>query len=361
MQYKSSTLTDIKVMDEAQGIVEAFTNTMGAIDADGDVIMPDAFDNSISYNMPVTVLQGHDSSKIIGKVLEAAPITVGDGEAKLWNKIQFNLETQIGREAFSNVSGGYAKEWSVGVNIPDGGAEFTQYNNSNVRMIKNVDWIEVSSVIRGASPDTQTISAKSEDKAAIPYRDTETTDTEWNGPRTVAAVPNDSNKSTLRRMFAYVDSDTDGEVKSDYKFPHHQWDGGVGAANLRACSAGIAALNGARGGTSIPESDRKGVYNHLRRHLESDDRDAPELLSAAQADEIMTSAEDRRRRRRQYNETIADEKATTDDHDWPDADDEVPLVTDAFVPSTQEQRDQIRAKLDEMRARQIGFRLRNKV
>ena len=43
-----------KAVDEAEGIVEAYTNTMGVMDADGDIVEPTAFNASISDN-----LQGH--------------------------------------------------------------------------------------------------------------------------------------------------------------------------------------------------------------------------------------------------------------------------------------------------------------
>lgn len=216
-EYKTVSLEEIKVLDDSQGIVEAFTNSMGSVDSDGDIILPDAFNASIEQNMPVTVLMGHDSSKIIGKVIEAKAIRTESEQARLYNRIKFNLDTQMGREAFSNIAGGYAKEWSVGFNIPSGDSEFSTQGGNPVRLIKNVDWVEVSSVIRGASPNTETISAKED-------------------------VPNET-------------AITDGQP----------------------------------------------VYA---------------------------------------------------------ADDEVPLVTEAFVPSTDEQRDQILTKLDEMRARQVGFRLK---
>mgnify|MGYP001328740271 CR=1 FL=1 len=159
-EYKTSEIQNLKVVDEAAGVVEAFTNTMGRPDADGDIILPSAFDNSIADSMP-TVLLGHDPSKVVGKVLEAHSINFGD-EAKLYNKIQFNLDTQLGRETFSNVAGGFIKEWSVGFNIPPGGVEYEEQEGNTYRVIKDLDWVEVSSVIRGASPETSTISAKAE-------------------------------------------------------------------------------------------------------------------------------------------------------------------------------------------------------
>ena len=33
-------IASAKAVDEAQGIVEAYTNTMGVIDADGDIVEP---------------------------------------------------------------------------------------------------------------------------------------------------------------------------------------------------------------------------------------------------------------------------------------------------------------------------------
>ena len=354
MENKTQAWTDVKVLDAAEGIVEAFVNSMGEIHSDGDVIDPDAFENSISMNLPITVLSGHDASKIIGKVLDARSVQTGDGSARLYNRIQFNLETQIGREAFSNVSGGYVDQWSVGFNIPEGGSEIIQSGNTAIRLIKDVDWVEVSSVIRGASPNTTTISAK-DDKVAIPYRATATTDAAWNGPRTVAAIPNDASRATLRQMFAYVDAEENQTAKSSYKFPHHQWDGGVGDANIRACRAGIAILNGARGGTDIPESDRAGVYRHLRRHLEAADIEAPDLLNGDGAEEEMM----RRRRRRNYSDDAALTKEVIDHADTVAATDEQPIAAEAWAPVTAEQRQQVQAKLAELEARRLGIRLQN--
>ena len=159
--HKISQLENVKVIDDQEGIVEAFVNSMGQPDSDGDIIVPSAFDSSIEQNMPVTVLLGHDPSKVVGKVLEAHAINFGDS-AKLYNKIQFNLDTQLGRETFSNVAGGFIKEWSVGFNIPEGGSEYETESDDTYRVIKDLDWVEVSSVIRGASPETTTISAKAE-------------------------------------------------------------------------------------------------------------------------------------------------------------------------------------------------------
>ena len=156
--------TEVKVLDESQGIVTAFVNTMGRKDADGDIITPTAFDASIEGNLPIPVLAGHDQSKIVGKVLTAYPMAIDDEEYRLHATMQMNLETEAGRDAFSNVKGNFVKEWSVGFNIPEDGVVLERNGNEVTRRINNLDWVETSSVIRGASPDTGTLSAKSIDR-----------------------------------------------------------------------------------------------------------------------------------------------------------------------------------------------------
>ena len=48
MIKKTTGLSEVKVVDQAEGILEAFVNSMGVEDADGDVIKSTAFDNSIA-------------------------------------------------------------------------------------------------------------------------------------------------------------------------------------------------------------------------------------------------------------------------------------------------------------------------
>jgi len=67
-------------------------------------------------------------------------------------------------------------------------------------------------------------------------------------------------------------------------------DGDVGAANVRACQTGIGVLNGARGGTTIPAGDRRGVYNHLAAHLRDADVEPADLRASGAAIERRTVA-----------------------------------------------------------------------
>lgn len=126
-----------------------------------------------------------------------------------------------------------------------------------------------------------------QEMGAVGTHDTATSDGPWDagvnekrieGPLTVAKV---------RAAYGWYDGAAveDGELpKSAAKFLHHEInpDGTVGAANLAACSSSIGALHGARGGTSIPEADRRGVYDHVAKHLRDAGRE-PEPFRSLRA------------------------------------------------------------------------------
>ncbi|MFF9215622.1 HK97 family phage prohead protease [Streptomyces viridosporus] len=116
-----------------------------------------------------------------------------------------------------------------------------------------------------------------EQRGALAAHSTDTSDAAWDGPANAKDLP--SEEAALRMAHAWVDPDGDANAKSSYRFIHHfvDMDGNVGAASTVACTTGIGVLNGARGGTTIPEEDRQAVYKHLARHLKDAGIKAPEL------------------------------------------------------------------------------------
>jgi HK97 family phage prohead protease len=110
---------------------------------------------------------------------------------------------------------------------------------------------------------------KIERRSAIAVHHTGTSDAAWDGSNNEARLKLDQHLEYYEHAYAWRDEAKDESNKSSYRFIHHEVseDGAVGAASIRACQAGIAVLNGARGGTTIPHHDRQGVYNHLAAHL----------------------------------------------------------------------------------------------
>jgi len=116
-------------------------------------------------------------------------------------------------------------------------------------------------------------------RGALRAHDTEVRRGTWDAGANVRRADSPSDESYYSRIFAWLDPDRDPTVKSSYGFPHHavSGDGTPGAAILDALAAGVAALNGARGGTDIADAGRRGIWRHLAHHYAALDMEAPPL------------------------------------------------------------------------------------
>jgi len=142
-----------------------------------------------------------------------------------------------------------------------------------INWLKDVDIFEISYVNRPAI-DKRFIALKMmEYKNVIPFKKTKPLPeaTTWDaGAETKKAEVKD-----LKVMCTWYDSkDTDN--KGAYKLPHHTADTGY-PVSWNGVKAAMGALMGARGGVMLPESDRKGVYNHLVKHYKQFDKEVPEF------------------------------------------------------------------------------------
>lgn len=125
--------------------------------------------------------------------------------------------------------------------------------------------------------DKGTISFRSAHPGGTPAADEGAT---WNGPSEVAAAE----VSDLKVMATWFDS-AEPDLKGSYKLSHHLA-AGTHSVVLRGVNAAIAVVLGARDGVDIPEDDRRGVFDHLAKHLRDDfDRDPPEFRDYT-ADEL---------------------------------------------------------------------------
>ncbi|PAZ15674.1 hypothetical protein CLM62_12825 [Streptomyces sp. SA15] len=302
----TKTLRGVEIKDESKGEVTAVFATLGVRDHDGDFTRDGAFTDGAPVRISAYGHKSWDGLLPVGKGV----IRIKGKKAILEG--QFFMNTTHGRDTFETVrelSEAGLQEWSYGFDINE--FSFGEEKGQQVRYLDRVTVHEVSPVLLGAGIGTRTLSAKGRDladagytpesvkaavqaqdwnllesatpgtapapavKRGIPRHEAEVVSRAWDAPGMVAALPEDARPSQLRSVFAWIDPDGDPEVKSSYKFPHHHGVGGP--ANARACLAGIAALNGARGGADIPEADRKAVYNHLAAHLRDADREPPAL------------------------------------------------------------------------------------
>lgn len=114
-----------------------------------------------------------------------------------------------------------------------------------------------------------------------PRHETATSDAAWNAKELLAKLPAILTASLAEKIFGWVDQNAvqNHTVARDAcRFLHHELDatGAPGAANLTACAAAIASLNGVAA-DAVPPSHRHGIYRHLAAHLRDASREAPPL------------------------------------------------------------------------------------
>lgn len=164
--HKNVPVAGIKVLDEEHGIVEAFVAGIGNKDSTGDIIQPGAFDDSLKIRTPKGVWS-HDWSRWVSKTLDMYQVLPGDprlplkmssrGVGGLYVKMQFNLETQDGKDAFSNVKFfDEEAEWSIGYMEVE--SEYSKDAQAN--LLHKIDLYEYSPVLFGANNLTSTVSVK---------------------------------------------------------------------------------------------------------------------------------------------------------------------------------------------------------
>lgn len=270
---KQAAPCEVKQVGDA-GEFAAVIATLGVVDKDDDIIEPGAIGEQ-----SVRVFASHSSHAIpIGKA------TLREDGDQLIAEGKINLDTVAGRDwhaalKFDLEHPPALQEWSFGFSALDSDSDTV--DGRRVRRLKRVKVFEISPVFIGAGVGTRTISVK----AAVRVHHTETTTAPWSADTVLRRLPSPVPVDLARKVYAWIDEDRieDGALpKAAAKLPHHlvDRDGTPGAASVRACIAGIAALNGARGGVDIPDADREATFRHLAAHLRDAGEDVPELKSA---------------------------------------------------------------------------------
>lgn len=279
LDVKSGNPLQFKVLNEEQGIFEALCNTTGIVDSVADIMEPGVFKGSLQNRKP-KILRDHIWENVIGKVVQAEELMPGDprlpmdlqavGAGALYVRGQINTDTQIGKDAWSDLKFfGDETEFSIGFTIPNGGSSYD--SKSGIRKVTEVDLMEVSVVLWGASPGTRTLSLKQvQGKHSTPV-----SDAPWNAESTLKNLQKRPLAENYRKAFAWTDKPSDDIL--DYSYAHHfvSDQGVVGAASAKACLAQIDMLNDPE--CEFSEEDRKGIFAHLSQHMIDGGLEVPEL------------------------------------------------------------------------------------
>ncbi|MCG7980288.1 MAG: HK97 family phage prohead protease [Candidatus Thiodiazotropha endolucinida] len=149
---------EIKATATEAGLFTGYASTFnGPVDSYGDIIAPGAFSKSLKKhrddNTMPALLWSHDMSTPIGKWVDVEENIHG-----LRVKGQLTLSVGKAREAYDLMKDG-ALGLSIGYQIPNGGSEWD--NECRVRVIKQVELFEVSTVAIPANPAARITGVKS--------------------------------------------------------------------------------------------------------------------------------------------------------------------------------------------------------
>jgi len=153
-QYGASVATEA-----GAGIVEAIVSVFGNTDHANEVVMPGAFKASLERKLPKGVW-AHNWHMPIAKTLEARELAPGERNERggLYIKGQFNLDTQAGREAYSNIKFGIIDEFSIGYRV----VREVEAKDSDTRELHEIELYEWSPVLVGMNPETELLGIKSQ-------------------------------------------------------------------------------------------------------------------------------------------------------------------------------------------------------
>ena len=178
LDYKAVPVGGVEDTDAKTGVVEAIVSVTGLKDNVNDIIQPGAFQKSLAKRTPKGVWH-HNIQESVAKTTEIKELPPGDSKlpktlpngepwpddaGALMVKMEFNLATQRGKDAYEDVKFfGTDQEWSIGYNVPTGGA--TLDRKTGTRLINTLDLYEYSPVLFGAMPNARTVSVKSAQEA----------------------------------------------------------------------------------------------------------------------------------------------------------------------------------------------------
>lgn len=273
--------------EQEDGVLEAVVGSTAVIDRYGDTINQDGWELKNYKDNPV-ILWGHNVRE------DRPPIGIAvktwlDGvrKKKLMFTIKFDLQDSFAAEVYRKYKDGFLYAFSVGfMPLEWEDNEFTKMellelsavpvpaNPEAVVSIKNLhpvndikDLFTPVKDIKKTFPDIKIV----ESKKALPFQDLGILpeSENWDGPGEIAKADID----TLKLMAAWFDNER-SEEKSSYLLVHHR--ALDKKANWRGVLSAMAILMGAKE-VGIPEADRKKVYNHLAKHYEQFEQEAPEF------------------------------------------------------------------------------------
>lgn len=170
IKYKTSQAYAIRSADTSAGTLELIASVYGNVDSYNERVLYGFYDESIELHKNGTrTIKGvymHDITRPIAKTLELISIKPKDAQLPerikdnggLFVRAEFNLDTQIGSESYSNLVKGIIDQYSVGISIE----KEVKSSDGAIDFVTGWLW-EWSPVLFGANELTTTLAMKSLD------------------------------------------------------------------------------------------------------------------------------------------------------------------------------------------------------
>jgi hypothetical protein len=281
-----------KVKDLGDGTFEGIVATSD-LDRQGEKIQVSGLDTHAFITTNPIVLFGHDyehSENIIGKAISLTKTKTGEllSRFKLFTDFnpQASFVSKVIKEGVCALSIGFVPEEIDGdtytksemaefsvVPVPANALAAITTRGLNLTQ-KEAKYIHV--VFKGAI------------SSDLPVADEGTA---WDKGKAISSVKewasdSDGNIdfSKYRKAFFWVDPEN-ADKQGGYKLPFAQVMDGSLKAVWNGVSAAMGAVNGARGGVNIPESDKSAVYAQIKKYYKKFDKDVPDMKAIT--DEIV--------------------------------------------------------------------------
>lgn len=269
-----------KAISKTIGKKKLFVASDEVEDRQGEVIVQSGWDLKGFKENPV-IQWAHDPSEpTIAKAKKIGFKTI-NGKKKLVFKPEFHRKTPMSNYIADLVDAGFIKASSVGFRpLEQDKKKYTKAELLEISFVNVPANQNALSLAMAKGYDTRTIKKVmpkikiNKEKSVVPYKKYPlSTSNTWDAGIEVK----DADVEDLKKMSTWYEAEKP-KIKSSYKLPHHELSGYK--TNWSGVVAAMAALLGARGGVDIPESDKLGVYNHLKKHYADFDKEAPEFKMA---------------------------------------------------------------------------------
>jgi len=306
-EYKNLTfeLHSLTRGPDKKGIAKMFVAVTGNVDDYGDRIVPGAFTKSLTEwkasGRPIPVIYSHqwnDPRAHVGQVIDAQETTV-NGKSGLLTTQQYDLdlppEQSYAQQVFHLLETGRLTQASIGYMVKAYDIGVDEKSGQPIRELQDIDLIEVGPTLLGANRETELLEvASAEGKAAsgaLPYQNLPlaSKDLAWDALGACSRMwqwaggDKDLDPAKFAKGFLWRDPEGDPAVRASYKLPIADVIDGKLMAVPRGIYAAAAVLQGARGGTNIPEADQAKLKEHLSLYYAKMGETAPWDAKAMEA------------------------------------------------------------------------------